>query len=974
MTGSIINILIGRDVSVFTQSSDTVFAESLEIPFHLIEDVTIDDTLLEQSIEVENPPVDLVIHLKTVKDVLCYRNALPVSLHQIRITVQDEDLANTIGADILEPRSGQKVSQSMETIAIAPVLDDYTSSQEIAPLEDSKEEHMKSPNDAATVFQESKLSANSESVIRESPQDNRIQDTSTKFGQQVRQKAPEVAVVAVTSQNQEKHDEAHDSSLVVGDVSFHASVPATIPPGQAHHNAKAPTEKEDYALLKVNRRGRKPSNGTHLAKATQQQPAPEPNDADSDELSDPPSSSVESPVAQSRQRNSAGSKAKTKIKPKAKKAVLKPAVPKEETLKVKKYSLKPKAAPVITKKRAPRASAPKASGPRATAKSASARKLALVPKISVPKASASQPVPKAVSAAKPALAPKTAAALVAKETKEATSKSLLIKKPPVKAVVKQSTHQSPSPPSNADQSPQHGEAVDSNPTNVKEQTTTEIDRDTQEILAQVDRATRRRAGRLSAALAVLDEMERLDESFGELAQPNFEDHPAQMATEVESSSSSLSRGSPQALEEAADVSGYATRQVTPVQIQTLEAPTGPRRNPRLAAVRTSKMAVATQNSVSMDEPPLFNDYLARKTPLVSFGATGPRNQGTASPKKSSIPRKRELSRAEKPEKCLLINQTHIAERKAKRKRNIEDAPVRENNKQQPKSRLQKSKTAVFTTDRELPLAFRDVRGTGIEGNPAALRHTTISGSQGSRVDENGSPRGFSNSLQERANYRMIAEKVLMDVKPIESNDEDDGDGFFHHEEDERVPAVDQSDDSLLLNLPLIPSSSMKPGPLSPDPIEQVSHRYIPHKKSTSSRYKDVGTKVVIPQQGQLVDPFLEKGTEIERSNFARRLQYGRQMQTNKSSDHPLQASQRKTRFTLNDDLEATLVNVENENSIQEYSPSSDRTSGSSNESQNSQPRTSIVQVDQTTCDEWRMALKPYQRGILEALYQVSNVG
>jgi hypothetical protein len=77
---------------------------------------------------------------------------------------------------------------------------------------------------------------------------------------------------------------------------------------------------------------------------------------------------------------------------------------------------------------------------------------------------------------------------------------------------------------------------------------------------------------------------------------------------------------------------------------------------------------------------------------------------------------------------------------------------------------------------------------------------------------------------------------------------------------------------------------------------------------------------------------------------------------------------------MNEDPEATLVNVENEILLCEFSSSSDMTSVSSNEVQDPRTHKATIEVHQAQRDEWRMALKPHQRGILDVLNQVSTVG
>jgi hypothetical protein len=341
------------------------------------------------------------------------------------------------------------------------------------------------------------------------------------------------------------------------------------------------------------------------------------------------------------------------------------------------------------------------------------------------------------------------------------------------------------------------------------------------------------------------------------------DQTPNVEIQSESSPSSLNRVTPTPLPAQEVSTGeYFIPEATTVPSEILAGPIGPRRSPRLSSRYSSREASVAVSSIPAmaprlvrkplfidlndndepeyqggssddnrpsraDEAPLFDDHLARKTPLISFGAKGPRNQGIGGSKKSSLQRIRRIRQVEEPDTRPPPTQRYMRMHSDKRKRDKEDAPVLENNKRQQISRLQKSKDKTFIATKELPLAFREAEDHIMPRNHPAPRNVARFGSQGSRVNENGSPRGYSNSLREHTSYKAIARKVLTDARPTAMNGEETGDGFFHCGDDEGNMA--ESDQGFLLHLPAASPSSFRVQPWSPRPDEEVVKQYIINK-------------------------------------------------------------------------------------------------------------------------------------------------
>jgi hypothetical protein len=1054
ISGGIITIFVDRDISICTQSSDISFTESLEIPFQLISEAKIEATLLEGATSSATPPVDLVVELKISGKVSCYMNALPVNIGGLRITVRDRGLARFIGDEFLNPRHFKKASQSKETIAIAPGFYNAVSPQESEVVGDSNEEGTKFRHDPAITRPREKSQNDVQNVefnnfIEESPQDNQTRETDTQPNLELGEFVAEGADSAARPIYEDNQDVAVDP------VRFRSSAPARLS-HRSGNDIAASVDKEENMRQDIdlpNHASKRTLRGkAHLRPSVLKPTVPEPTpDEESQEMTEPPPSPVASPV-ESTQQKAKSARLNAEVNPEdEKKTLLKPAIPKGETKRAKKYSLKPKAAAPITKT---------AASKRATALRARATVSKAGPKVSDSKLAA---VPKPNPTSKGIPAP------AAKAPKKKISKLLVPKKLALKDIPKLPTRQFQTHQSELNLKSQEMETA---PTSPKSLVAMSLDLDAQRSLMQEGKATDRHASRLSAALADIEDIEHQDASFGELVQTSLIYQPPNVTTQTESSSSPVLRRTATPAQEEhspgqfllelmpvlskncanqppqgsmrSESSPSSLVRVTPVPLPAQEespaecfiqeatsVPSkilagyiGPRRSPRLAShysIREASVALGRVRAVApcparkpavidlsdndepkcqdggsdddspsrADEIPLFDDYLARKTPLVSFGAKGPRNQGIPSLKKCS------LQRVEEPENRPLLIQTYMPTQRGKRKRAKEDAPMVENNKRQQNYRLQKSMDKKPEATKVLPLAFRDAEDLIMPRNRPAARNTARFGSQGSRVNENGSPRGHSNNFQEPASHNKIARKALRDVKPTEITGEDDGDGYFHYDDDSGLNMVD-NDQGFLLDPPVIlysegegpsmreghqpvydyatSSSSFKVRPLSPCPDEEVVKRHLPRKKNTNFQDPKVGTKVVHHQQGKLADPFLKESPEIDLSSFARRLQYRQQTPTRKIRDDPTAPTPRKTRYTMNEDPEVTLVNAENEIQVRELSSSSDMTSESSDEAQNPRSHKVALEVHQAQRDEWRMALKPHQRGILDVLNQVSTVG
>ncbi len=1034
ISGGIISILVDHDISISTQPNDVSFSESLEIPSQLILDARIEETLLEGVVPSEKSPVDLLIELKVSADVTCYINALPVSITGLRITVRDEDLADDLGREIAGEKSTQKASQSRETIAIAPEFGDTISPGENGIIEDSNKDRLNFCLDPAIICPGEEIQDEQDvefdNFIIESPQENHTRDNDTPINPGLGQPLAMDAGLVGESMYENGEDKADDRMCLRSSARARLS-------RQIESNTGPLLDRQNSRYQDVNIHDRL-STRTHCGTTSLVTPILKPTvigpstDDASEEIIGLAAHPVAFPIAPS-QPKAKTTRSKTKAKPKGKQKASKPESQHEEIKRVKKYSLKtPAEVPIMKGPTPKRTSAPKTSAPRTSVSKASLKvsapkasstpKTTSVPVAKVPKKSISKllvpkkpPVvrlPKRSTRQSQANFPELHPEPQERQNSPASLEvhGALSLGLDAQGILRQKVGATDRRVTRLSEALAYIDDIEQHDASFGELIQTSL-------IYQSPQVTTRQEILSSGALESTPEPPReeayspgnfIPEVMHIVSENNTKQSP-HVGFQSESSPSSLDRISPIPLPlREASPAEYPFLEATITPSKILTGPVGLRRSPRLASrysTREASVALTSGHAEAprrvgksiaidvsdseehqykggswdddspfrADEVPLFDDHRARKTPLVSFSAKGPRNQGISSPKKHPLQRIRKIQ-VEKPENCPLPIQKSMRINSIKRKREREDVLVMENNKRQQTSRLKKSKDKKTISREVSPVACRDEENPIVPRNHPAARNTARFGSQGSRVNENGSPCGRRDSLQEHIHYEAIARKVLTDTKPSVMNDEVNGDAFFnYYDDDEGLKAVD-SDQGFLFNLPMTSPSSFKVWPLSSRPAKDAIKRYLPHPKATNLEYREIETKLDHNQDDKLADPFLKDGTEKDLSSFARRLQYRRQTPTRKKRKYSSSPILPKTEYTMVEDPEATLVNFEKENPIRGLTSSSDIASDSSDEVRDHVAHKVVVEAQEAQCDEWRMALKPHQKGILDVLHQVSAVG
>ena len=353
---------------------------------------------------------------------------------------------------------------------------------------------------------------------------------------------------------------------------------------------------------------------------------------------------------------------------------------------------------------------------------------------------------------------------------------------------------------------------------------------------------------------------------------------------------------------------------------------------------------------------LTDDYLHRKSTLISFSARGPRNQGIVSAQK---PREPPMT-SNDPKKQNL----HQKEAVMKRKR--DEGTV----------------TAALLV--ETPEEKRRRRSvvkmpTGTSG-PGMLNVSQRLGSQGSRADENGSPRPLVKNPRKSDEWADGILKRLQALEESEIARQQSTENAVNHTMAGRFE-VEEADLPRLIS-ELLPDrdgekifpSIRKHLPSSPNAPSQIVADLTAHRVQSGGNFVNVETESIVkPSAPQ--DPFT--GSVRQRPNsFMEKLRAPSKLVSGSRSNNP--NGRGRTRgleisTTFAADPDKTFVMMESIYS----SPPSIRPDTGSDSSGSPNPSSHMQSTGRGTGydpeRQWRQALQPHQSSQLDILYDISNV-
>jgi hypothetical protein len=284
-------------------------------------------------------------------------------------------------------------------------------------------------------------------------------------------------------------------------------------------------------------------------------------------------------------------------------------------------------------------------------------------------------------------------------------------------------------------------------------------------------------------------------------------------------------------------------------------------------IRTNQDVIRRQNlpkgsSNVPSNKALVNNYLCRKTPVISFNDRGARNQGFC----STLTGSNGCPQVVGPAQPTSANAEPAKERKRKWEQPVDiqnGSPVKKRQSISPNSPsnpVQGNRDLWFGSSPPALLQIDKLeQNSGLRRMDSSSTRQRISKpiSQGSRVDQNGSPQPRRSSQIDRIG--KVKRKLLEDYDTKVHTPKS-----IHHRS--LIAATSPEFFGPKLRLGSIP----KAYPSSP--LEEAAPRYIPHKKNRNGFYEGLNTNEIIASEKALMDPFIGKPTHS--SGFRDRLLVG----------------------------------------------------------------------------------------------------
>jgi hypothetical protein len=370
-----------------------------------------------------------------------------------------------------------------------------------------------------------------------------------------------------------------------------------------------------------------------------------------------------------------------------------------------------------------------------------------------------------------------------------------------------------------------------------------------------------------------------------------------------------------------------------------------RPTPRTGEGAAETPAVAAAPSTTDSKTPLVDDRLARKPGVISFNKHGALNQGVSSTPRlfaePAIPKS--LTSKEPSDRKRKHDETDFVRPQSPPKKRKSVSPPEVNVDENYEEYEEADQPDIGSSP---PQPLPNPAKLTIANQPLQLRP----GSQGSRVDPNGSPHPSPMS-QEVDHFSRMERKLNEESQALEKQE---------HMEEQKVRArprrvADVFGPKVKL------SSQAKEAPTSLDKSEP---RYVAVKKTQNGHYEEVYSKEVILPQKVLPDPFVEKNSRVS-SGFTERLQI--EAKTREKTQNSQQQGAARQSLV---DPEKTLVNAERRPWVKQRVPS--LSTGTSVDSRSSEPSRSPLQ-DMDPAEMWNVAVRPHYSTLRQAVHRVADV-
>ncbi|KAI9745728.1 MAG: hypothetical protein M1818_001264 [Claussenomyces sp. TS43310] len=403
-----------------------------------------------------------------------------------------------------------------------------------------------------------------------------------------------------------------------------------------------------------------------------------------------------------------------------------------------------------------------------------------------------------------------------------------------------------------------------------------------------------------------------------------------------------------------------------------------RRSPRLLE-RARKASAAMRQAINI-RPSLVDERLARKTPLVGFGREGPRNQGVSKGKPTSM-------KIPTPgvDTTITEGMIHRGDAVVSTKRkcqheigssadNFSDKIVRKMQKVATDENSGFKSSSHFEEENATRLPFNSPVG------PQQLLKKLRRGSHVSHVTENGSPIATARANDGQDYLKIVARTLLGQrvsnesanprIVPVQVQELNKrGIRRAGGGSDSSSPAISPREIAAAKNTVSYHRYDLRSSnaPTDVTSLEgEVNSARSPHERASDGKSLRFATdELLVPEE--LLDPFAAEQIGKQPSAFLKQVQ---------SLTRPKVQGYRqgiKEKSIGVEEPERTLGDVGNQPHLDDTTSSSDVTDSRSDNSEQfgDLPATASGHVPAPD-EEWRNALRPHQKSVLDSLYQICN--
>ena len=354
--------------------------------------------------------------------------------------------------------------------------------------------------------------------------------------------------------------------------------------------------------------------------------------------------------------------------------------------------------------------------------------------------------------------------------------------------------------------------------------------------------------------------------------------------------------------------------------------------------------------------------ISKKPNLIHFDASGPRNQGIQSTKKTKAPAQTTLPS---------LHADPLSEANQRNKRKVpdlaDDGLVAPRHSQNGK-RLKINHRNPGVAEEDVDTQVKKPTSSSTDGQ------TRVHSSQSSRVDEYGSPLPFHHSRKSSLAIPKAAAAIVKISPPLSAvSDTEDLVTFLVQLDpnvEPKLPVARHSAQPTLAECKPIVASNRKHRPSSPNAAGSIISDMTAHTVQPSGNFIGLQTNdVVVPQRPK--DPFIEMTQDRPVSKFMETLRkssitHGRKEEARRNKEDG-------DEHTRGNDPDKTLIGEPGSPGDEDSSTTSGSSASSHSSNSQKHPDSEPSEGESDPGDAWNKALRPDQRNIFVQLCEIGHV-